>query len=815
MTTYLNTTTQPTSLFVDFSDLNVNKTKLNQLNFSAYIDSSGSTSGSIMKNQITTYKKLQEYCKITKVVSWASSSSLLPSVNINQLTSSGGTDPSCFVRYWDNESAVIIFTDGQISVSDMERFKTNIQLKVNNIPIIIMLSLNSIDQRGYTISDLKRQVGIDMSIPETFLSLSNDVVIAITDGVRTKVLMSKGEFVVFESNQLDENSVLSYLPDFDYKLLGKLELMAGLPSNFIKLEGYDKYLDLNNIATSSEMNIDVLEKLCSRAILPKLNISLINMVLERLYKQHTANPELEQLRNELYQISASTDAGSEKHQQLINRYNQIRLLSHSIGSKDVLNRITKLRVYINEYLKDKTSFTYGSNRAIRATDIDVSDLDNFGRCKKIECPIMMTEDDACIVFSKPEEHNYVEVFTSDYYMESPFEFGKALSKLVQPGIFGREMAENMSQNPYTREDVIGFVPLSESPAVIMRHMSKLFGGNKELWHFLRGFVSMLAYVSDFEWANKPLFTSLMTQLCLKYKVSDDLKASDTKIPLGDALKNVLTNYSVHLRDRMYWDILAIIKICDMVYPEFTYNKVKVMGLAQVVNKFTYYINKHKQSEDMTPYVMKVDDYGHYLDYTKGLDGLMAQLFWYDRDGEYRQYKTQLALDKALSDKRFGKYLIMAFNGEEFDDSFLNCALPEPDHTNIHYQSITNADKWTTQGLSEHTCIYCKETFCSGEEKIQHLKNVWGQYFYNGHLTVKKAIAEIGINAGEKEIFMLTKEKLFRAYGPYAKVLHTQHTKDKLLQFINRFKEVYERDGRLDFLPQTQNSSVTMNRTVSV
>jgi hypothetical protein len=260
----MNTELNTTQLFVDLSELNINKTKLNQLNVSAYIDSSGSTSGTIMKNQITTYKKLQEYCKIIKTVSWSSSSTLLPSVNINHLSSCGGTDPSCFVRYWDNESAAIIFTDGQISVSDMERFKTTIQSKVNNIPIIIMLSVSSIN--NYTLSDLKRQVGIDMSIPETFLSLSNDVVIAFTDGVKTKVLMSKGEFVVFESNQLDENSVLSYLPDFDYKLLSKIELSSGLPSNFIKLEGYDKYLNLNNIATSSETNIDVLEKLCSRAI---------------------------------------------------------------------------------------------------------------------------------------------------------------------------------------------------------------------------------------------------------------------------------------------------------------------------------------------------------------------------------------------------------------------------------------------------------------------------------------------------------------------------------------------------------------------
>jgi hypothetical protein len=44
--------------------------------------------------------------------------------------------------------------------------------KINNIPIIIMLSINKINV-GDNISDLKRH-GIDMSIPETFLSLSRN-----------------------------------------------------------------------------------------------------------------------------------------------------------------------------------------------------------------------------------------------------------------------------------------------------------------------------------------------------------------------------------------------------------------------------------------------------------------------------------------------------------------------------------------------------------------------------------------------------------------------------------------------------------------
>lgn len=339
--------TESNSLFSNFDSSN--KTKLNDLEFSTFIDSSGSTSGTIMINQINIYKKLQEYCKINKVISWNTQANILPSVNFNIIQSVGGTEPICFVPFWSDEKAVIIFTDGQISIYDMERFKSEIQLKVNNIPIIIILVIHKIS--NYTIRDLKHNLGIDMSIPETFLSLSNDVVIALTDGSESKVLMSKGEFVKFDSIDLTENTILSNLTEFNYKFLKQIELINRLPSNLIKLDGYNQYINLNNLATSNETNIEVLEKLCVRTILPKINLNLVNNILERLYNQYNINPELEQ------QIITDTN----KHNQLINQYNAMIKTSHTIESNDFLNRVIKLRIYINEYLKDKTQFTYGSN----------------------------------------------------------------------------------------------------------------------------------------------------------------------------------------------------------------------------------------------------------------------------------------------------------------------------------------------------------------------------------------------------------------------------------------------------------------------
>lgn len=47
----------------------------------------------------------------------------------------------------------------------------------------------------------------------------------------------------------------------------------------------------------------------------------------------------------------------------------------------------------------------------------------------------MYEDNACILIKVPDNINYLEEYTSDYAMESPFEFGSWLAKLVTPGVF--------------------------------------------------------------------------------------------------------------------------------------------------------------------------------------------------------------------------------------------------------------------------------------------------------------------------------------------------------------------------------------------
>lgn len=371
-------------------------------------------------------------------------------------------------------------------------------------------------------------------------------------------------------------------------------------------------------------------------------------------------------------------------------------------------------------------------------------------------------------------------------MEAPFEFGTWLIDLVTPGMFSHEFAKNIYEHPYTREHILGFLPLSEDPETIMKHMSKLFGGNREMWHMVRGYISMMTHIADKEWSDKELIVGTMKNLFKNYSTTEDLKSSTVKTSFDHALKYCLTNYSTTLRDRPHNDVLAMVHICKTTYPEFEFNEKKILAMTSVVRQLMFLLNKHKKSEDMIKYVIDFDDYGHYVSHKKGLYGLIAQILWYDREGTYRSYKLQIALDKALNDKKFGKELQKVFNGDDFDETILECAYPEPHGDHFGEQTF---GVWTAEGIDKHVCTQCGKSFDSDKERIAHLKEKLGNHFYNGHLSVRLAIKELGKDASEKDLFVLATQKLRKYYGQYAKFLHTKRCKNALLYFINKFKSV--------------------------
>lgn len=757
-----------------------------------------------MNKQLDVLNSFRTNLKFNKYIDWNTTSKNHNNVFPNKINSSGGTDPNCFLKFWNNESFSMIFTDGQIDISTMNEFRKNLSEKGCEIPIIIVFTIGSYNNAN--VSNL--QNNINMSIPEAFLSLSNNVLIIISDGITPRILMSKGDFSEYYPNQeLTPETNITSLKQFDIKIIDKVIMEEGVPSNFVKISNVtDEYFDLNNLSNINSIDdIDLLEYLCSRTILPRLNLTILHTTLDNLIKQCSVNKELDKIRDDLYRIATDPNmAGSEEHKKLIALYNQTKSNSKNQINKTLLNRIHKLKQIINEYQRDSTSFTYGSNRAMKANEINDFDLDDLGGCVQIECPIYIIEGDGCIVFKKPVDPDYIQKFTSDYYLESPFELGMELIKLTTPGIFCREMVERMDKNPYTMEDSIGWIPLTSSPIAAMRHLSKLFGGKKELWHFARAYCGLLTYLSEKHWMSDyvNIIKDTLIKFTKNYNVSEDLKASSNKIPLYKAFEYVLTNYSVCLRDRFYGDIITICKIVDYIKPEYSYPKNKIYSMASIIRSFDKLLRVFKQDEDMLKYVMEMDDYGHYIKYKGGVEGLISQLLWYDTNRNFKSYKLQMAIDKSFSDKRFGKAIKQAFNGEVWDESILECKLPEYDMT-----MTMKYDVWTDNGLDEFKCGYTGKVFSTSKEKLDHIKKYLGDYFYNGHKAVRNSIIELGKDASDKEIFIKSKERLYKQYGQQYKVLHTQGVKEKLLMFIKKFKELPVQTNSLENKFYTKNKSI--------
>jgi hypothetical protein len=496
------------------------------------------------------------------------------------------------------------------------------------------------------------------------------------------------------------------------------------------------------------------------------------------------NTLLQSVRDQLSEIGTTDRAGTQEHKDLITRYNLIRSQKNTDTNKETLRVIGNFLKMIADYRFNNTSIVLGSNRANRAVIFDSEDLDNFGTCVQIECPIMMDTGTACILLKAPENADFLVNFTSDYAMESPFEFGTWMVNLLTPGIFCHDIAKDMDTNPYSRQEVLGFIPLSEDPVVIMKHMSKLFGGNRELWHMVRGYISMMVHACEKEWMDEKIILPYMAKLFANYNATIDLKGGSKKVSLDKALANVLKNYSVCLRDRTPNDVRAIILIVEKVLPECKFNKKKINGMIHVVEVFLRLLNLHKKNENMTKYVMDVDDYEHYVRYKGGIEGLIAQIFWRDVNGEYRKLKLQIAIDKALNHKKFGVELRKAFIGEIIDDSVLEIALPEP--VGLHVKD-EKYGKWTPDGISELICTFCGQEFRDTMHKLNHIRSELGQHYYNGHLAVKHAISELGIDASERDLFIKAKKLLYSRYGPKSGFLYTQRCKYRLISFITKFK----------------------------
>jgi len=768
------------------------------------IDCSGSTAGSILRYEIQSASMLSSFVQPEVILSWHTSAKAHNS--FDDIRSQGGTDPSSIIPFLQNAKFLILYTDGQISTSAMERFHKLMKDSLSAIPIIVIFTMNGSYSLQSTIQTLQSQV--DMSIPEACLALSNDACVVVNISGEHKVLMASGAMNMFGNlPTISSETKLETLIDFDMsKLTSDTAQIQTLPPGCINLNGFKGALDLEVLYQSEEISQEILEVLSNRIYFAKLDTRRMHQLLSSMLRRLNDNPVADNLAQRIAEIAVDPKrSGGPEHIQLLEQ------LKNQKNQRKKENTATKLRSTIQNFLEliaeynaNKTTIAFGSNRANRAKIIsnDAFADDALGDCIEIpECPIYLESGPACILLTKPkdipENISMIEFCTNNIAMEAPFHFGSLLKSSVTPGIYCLTFAKTAKTNPYTREKVLGFIPFSKDPVVVMNHMARIFCESRELWHMVRAYISMMvSHCHSEQWAQEKLICEHLQCLLDTYVCTYNLMGStEDRRPLRKCFEYVTENYATCLRSRIPNDVLEILKIVNFLMPEWKYSSTKIEGMVNVMDKFSFLLRELKQNVSMMKFVMELDEYGHCVREKFDLESVIARLFWIR--GDFQWMKLQTAVENALQDKKFGGILRSAFIGEAWEiGDDITIVLPEPSGEHFGPEKFS---KWTKYGRPLHQCVYCGETFPCGDseyispELICHLTNEFGDYYFSGQKAVREVLdanpdAQELTKEMEIKLFKQAKELLFSKYGEQKGALHTQHCKRRLLHFLHKFFE---------------------------
>lgn len=110
-----------------------------------------------------------------------------------------------------------------------------------------------------------------------------------------------------------------------------------------------------------------------------------------------------------------------------------------------------------------------------------------------------------------------------------------------------------------------------------------------------------------------------------YKGLDDIFIDSNLVSLKDAIEFVLLNYSFHLQQRSYMDIMSILNVQKVIDSSFKFEKAKIIRFAKVFRSFNKIFKEYKQNMPMIHYVMDLDKYGFCENIRHDTDAIIANI----------------------------------------------------------------------------------------------------------------------------------------------------------------------------------------------
>jgi hypothetical protein len=769
--------TKMTSIFAENNATGTDsKQALCTVNTIVCIDNSGSTAGTRLETEKQSCISINSILHVTELIAWNNNAKIVGS--INQISSTGCTDPCSILPLLrdKNYGCLVMYTDGVIDTVTMSRFSAQSQDNISDIPIIIIFAIDSF---YVTIAEMNHVV--NMSIPESFLAISNNVMIAIIAHGETspRVLMSKGEFAnYYEQVSLDDNLRISELPIADFAKFKEIKTMR-LPQGQITIDGYTTPIILENVYNASNLDTSIIRGLMNRTVLPKLDLVKLRATLVLMLEKCSVNKDLIEVTQALAE-EVTANGNSQLAQDLRKKY-LAEKSNKTNNDKEKIDLINKFLIMINEYNRNKTSIVLSSNRANNAQEITEYDLTDIGICAIGDCNIMYDEAQLAITIRKEDfgpDKKYDP--TADFFIDCPFALGKILGKMVLPGIYGYDIGTNFTRHPMTREDC-HVIPLSYSPEVIIKHMAKAFTHCRAMSHLFRAFTAIIAHIIhnvEFFADRKEFFVDYLRKICEEYRTTDDLKGTidsfAKKVTMTNAVQNVIDNYASLLLPRAP-DARSIMEIADVILPNYNYPKATIEASLVVAKEFSEIFMNYKSNgrHAMVPLVFEFTEEGYFSHEYTNTQALIARIFLFDVSKEYSNLKYSDALSRAL---QHNKEFHNAYNNKPYNVTLF--AYPEPVGPHFVKPGDYFAEEWSVAtGLKDSLrCIYCGERFADKEEKLIHVKYATQyngrNYFYNGDRIMSDVIAS-NPEARNKELVNLIYNALFKRYTYSAGFLMTK------------------------------------------